>query len=118
MAKIIGIDIRNQHVRAALLSARYRKLDLLSLVEVDRSQYEGLDQAVQACLVTLVPHSDSIAVAVDGDLAFIHRLDLPPTAMKQLAEVIPFELEAQVPVDIDDLVYDFVQLPRESAESP
>jgi general secretion pathway protein L len=27
-------------------------------------------------------------------------------------------IEAQVPVDIDDLVYDFVQLPRESAESP
>ena len=73
---------------------------------------------MQACLLPLAPHSDAVAVAVDGDHAFIHRLRLPPTALKQLSEVIPFELEAQVPVDIDDLVYDYLQLRRESAAAP
>lgn len=112
MAKIIGLDIRNRHVRAVLLSTSYRKTTLLSLAEVDRAQYLGLDEAVQACLLPLVPHNDGIAVAVDGDAAFVHRLRLPPTALKQLAEVVPFELEAQVPVDIDELVYDWLLLPR------
>src|SRR5450432_1741734 len=111
MAKIIGLDIRNRHVRAVLLGTSYRKITLLSLAEVDRSQFAGLDEAVQACLLPLVPHSDGIAVAVDGDTAFVHRLRLPPTAMKQLSEVVPFELEAQVPVDIDELVYDWLLLP-------
>ncbi len=115
MAKIIGIDIQNRHVRATLLVASFRKMTLEAVSEVDRSQIPDLDEAVRACLVPLVPHSDAVAVAVDGDVAFIHRLRLPPTALKQLAEVIPFELEAQVPVDIDDLVYDFIQLPRDSS---
>jgi general secretion pathway protein L len=117
MAKIIGIDIQSRHVRAALLVSSYRKFQLESLVEIDRTQVAGLEEAVQACLLPLVPHSDAVAVAVDGEVAFIHRLKLPPTALKQLAEVIPFELEAQVPVDIDDLVYDFVQLPRASSSA-
>ncbi|HEX4337882.1 MAG TPA: pilus assembly protein PilM [Polyangiaceae bacterium] len=115
MAKIIGIDIQNRHVRAVLLVTSYRKITLQALSEIDRTQTPGLDEAVQACLVPLVPHSDAVAVAVDGDVAFIHRLRLPPTALKQLSEVIPFELEAQVPIDIEELVYDFVQLPRESS---
>ena len=118
MAKIIGIDIQNHYVRATLLVTSLRKMTLGALSEIDRTAIPGLDEAVRACLLPLVPQSDAIAVAVDGDVAFVHRLVLPPTALKQLSEVIPFELEAQVPVDIDELVYDFVQLPRESSESP
>ncbi|HVU03122.1 MAG TPA: pilus assembly protein PilM [Polyangiaceae bacterium] len=112
MAKIIGLDIRTRHVRAVLLDSSYRRLAVESLVEVDRSQYAALDDAVQACLLPIIQHTDGLAVSVDGDAAFIHRLKLPPTAMKQLEEVVPFELEAQVPVDIDELVYDYVVLPR------
>jgi general secretion pathway protein L len=115
MARIIGVDIQSRHIRAALLVSSYRKWKLESLVETDRTQVPGLEEALQACLLPLVPHSDAVAIAVDGDVAFVHRLKLPPTALKQLAEVIPFELEAQVPVDIDDLVYDFMQLPRDSS---
>ncbi len=118
MAKIIGIDIGNRYVRAVLLSTRYRKVALESLTEIDRVEIPDLDAAVQACLLPLAPHSDAVAVAVDGDMAFVHRLKLPSTAMKQLAAVIVFELEAQVPVDVDDLVHDFIQLPRESSAAP
>src|SRR3954462_11134923 len=112
MAKIIGIDIRNRYVRAVLLRTSYRKIALEALVEIDRSEVPGLDEAVQACLLPLAPHSDAVAVAVDGSAAFIHRLRLPPTALKQLDEAIPFELEAQIPVEMDELVYDYIQLPR------
>ena len=118
MAKLIGIDIRNRAVRAVLLATSYRKVSLVSLVEVDRSEFPNLNEAVQTCLLPLAPHSDAVAVAVEGDAAFIHRLRLPPTAMKQLGQVIPFELEAQVPVDMSELVYDFIKLPRTSAEAP
>src|SRR5689334_20755759 len=118
MAKIIGIDIQSRHVRATLLVTTYRKISIEALSEIDRSETPSVEEAVQACLLPIIHQSDSVAVAVDGDVAFIHRLTLPSTSLKQLAEVIPFELEAQVPVDIDDLVYDFVQLPRETSESP
>jgi general secretion pathway protein L len=112
MAKLIGIDIRGRFVRAVLIGTSYRRIALESLAEIDRAQFPALEQAVQACLLPLVQHADAIAVAIDGDLSFVHRFSLPITAQKQLADVIPFELEAQVPVDIDSLIFDYMVLPR------
>jgi general secretion pathway protein L len=43
---------------------------------------------------------------------------LPPTAMKQINEVVPFELEAQIPIDFAELVYDHRVLRRPSAAAP
>lgn len=117
MAKIIGIDIRGRFVRAVLLGTSYRRVVLESLAEIDRTQFPALEQAVQACLLPLVQHADALAVSIDGDVSFVHRLSLPITAQKQLAEVVPFELEAQVPVDIESLVYDYVILPRGRGET-
>ncbi len=117
MGKLIGLDIRARYVRAVLLRTSYRRVTLESLAEIDRTQLPGLEEAVQACLLPLIPHSDGVAVAVDGDHAFVHRLSMPSTALKQLDEVVPFELEAQVPVDFDTLVYDYVNLPRKGPGS-
>ena len=117
MARLIGLDIRSRTVRAVLLVTGYRRTVLESMVEVDRSQIPGLEDAVQACLLPIAAHADALAVAVDGDLAFLHRLSLPLTAEKQLAEVVPFELEAQVPVDFEELVYDYLLFPRRAGDS-
>ena len=110
-------ELRGRFVRAVLLGTSYRRIALESLAEIDRAQFPALEQAVQACLLPLVQHADAIAVAIDGDMSFVHRLSLPITAQKQLADVIPFELEAQVPVDIDSLVYDYMVLPSRDASS-
>jgi general secretion pathway protein L len=118
MAKLIGIDIRGRFVRAVLLGTSYRRVALESLAEIDRAQFPALEQAVQACLLPLLQHADALAVAIDGDVSFVHRLSLPPTAQKQLAEVIPYELEAQIPVDIESLVFDYLVLPRGEPGSP
>ena len=45
--------------------------------------------------------SDAVAAAIDGSRAAIHRLLLPATAQKQLADVLAYELEAQVPFDLE-----------------
>lgn len=113
MAKIIGLDIQRSMVRAVLLTTTLRRTTLNALSEVDRNRFATLEEAVQACLVSIAPQADSVAIGMDGDSAFIRRLKLPRTAEKQLAEVIPFELEAHVPVEISELVYDWTKLPRD-----
>lgn len=118
MGKLVGIDIRGSHVRGVSLRTSYRRVQLEALSEIDRAEVESLEQAVQACALPLVQHADAVATAVDGQSAFIHRLKLPATAQKQLGEVLPFELEAEVPVDFDELVYDFYTLPRRSNADP
>src|SRR5688500_16460573 len=118
MSRLIGIDIRATHVRAVLLQASYKRLSILRMAEVDLASVESLEQALQACALPLLQNGDMIATAIDGDAAFIHRIKLPATAQKQIAEVFPFELEAQVPVDLEELVYDYRVLKRRAATEP
>jgi general secretion pathway protein L len=55
---------------------------------------------------------DAVAVALEGSRAALHRLTLPATAQKQLADVLAFELEAQVPFDLAGAVFDWRVLDR------
>lgn len=118
MAKFVGIDIRHQHVRVALVRTSYRTIALEAMAEIDRNDVETIGQAIQASALAFVQDCDGIAVAVDGEVSFVHRITVPAAAAKQLAQVLPFELEAQVPIDFDDLVYDFSALPRVSQDQP
>jgi general secretion pathway protein L len=107
MARYIGIDIGASHVRALLLTTGYKRIVIEAINEVAIAAVESLDQALEICARPMLPHSDGIAVAIDGDSAFVHRLKLPLTAKKQIDSVLPFELEAQMPIDMSELVYDY-----------
>ncbi len=113
MARFIGIDITPSYVRAALLRAGYRTLNVERLLEVERHRVETLEQALQTCVLPLLEHGEAMAVAIDGEESFIHRLTLPGSAQKQLAQVLPFELEAHVPVDMDELTHAYRLLPSQ-----
>jgi general secretion pathway protein L len=68
--------------------------------------------AVAAVLAGEPQGADAIAVAIDGSRAAVHRLVLPATAQKQLADVLAYELEAQMPFDLEGAVFDWRVLPR------
>lgn len=117
MAKFVGVDIQPRVIRAVRIGVRYRRVTVEAVAEVDRGEVPELDAALVRAVGTLAAHADAVAVAVDGEAAFFHRLRIPATAARQLEQVVPFELEAQVPVDIDDLVHDTVPLPRDPASA-
>lgn len=118
MARFIGLDIGARTVRVAVLTTGYRRLAVERLEEVAVQAADQVSAAITTAASHLLPHIDALATAIDGDIAFVHRITLPATATKQLAEVLPFEIEAQVPVDIDDLVYDHRLLARENNQAP
>lgn len=118
MARLVGIDIRGHHVRVALLQTSYKRVVLERLLELSLESASSIEQALAAAALPLVSAGEALAVAVEGEHAFIHRLTLPPTAQKQLEEIVPFELEAQIPVDFSELVYDSRTLRRNAATDP
>jgi general secretion pathway protein L len=117
MARLLGIDIRASHVRAALLQTSYRHVVIEQLREVSLAEVQPIERALQAAVVPLLQQTE-LAIAVEGASSFIHRISLPATAQKRLAEVLPFELEAQIPVDISELVFDHRTLRRSSPAAP
>lgn len=118
MARFLGIDVGGRSVRAALLSTGYRSLKIERLEEAPIAAPDQVSAALTVAASHLIAQIDGVATALDGERAFVHRIVLPPTAAKQLSEVLPFELEAQVPVDLEELVYDYRLLPRLNEKAP
>jgi general secretion pathway protein L len=114
----LGIDIGGAAVKVAVVRSQYRKTTLEALVKVDIIRGEdgvevgsALRSAVESVLATSGP-PDAVAVAVDGSRATVRTVKLPAGAIKQIAEVLPFELEAQIPFEMSESVFDYRVLPR------
>src|SRR5580658_433524 len=107
----LGIDIGRAAVKVAFLRSAYRKTTLEALSRVDIDEEKGLQpairEAVAAALGGAPSGNDGIAVAIDGSRAALKTIAIPTSAQKQLAEVLPFELEAQLPFELSDSVFDF-----------
>lgn len=110
MARLVGIEISATHVRAVGVSTSYRRASIDRVAEVERQSVPELEEALKLCVLPMIGHGESVAVAVEGTGTFIHHIELPATAVRQLAQVVPIELEARLPIDIELLVYDHILL--------
>src|SRR5579872_3053756 len=129
----LGIDIGSTGVKVAVVRSSYRKVALLRVASSDVARpaegagasdatmgegaaIEAVRAAVGSALLGESANPDAVAAAIEGARAAIHRLALPATAQKQLDEVLTYELESQVPFDLDDAVFDWRILDREHGE--
>jgi general secretion pathway protein L len=112
----LGIDIGSASVKAAVIRSTYRKLALVRLASAEVVASGGVVEAVRTAVARAMEGErqgvDANAVAIDGSRAAIHRLLLPATAQKQLADILAFELEAQIPFDLAGAVFDWRLLER------
>ncbi|HEX5101329.1 MAG TPA: pilus assembly protein PilM [Polyangiaceae bacterium] len=118
MPRFLGIDIGSRVVSAAVMEIGFRKLALSALQEVEIASVPSLEEAVRAATLGLGTQIEAVGVALDGDTTFTHRLKMPTTALKQIDEILQFELEAAVPVDIDELVFGHRLLKRKGPKDP
>jgi general secretion pathway protein L len=127
MATWLGIDIGSASVKVAVMRSAYRKLAIARVAAVDVAAaapapptradvVAAVRLAVAAALEGEPPGVDAVAVALEGSRAAIHRLSLPATAQKQLADVLAYELEAQVPFDLESAVFDWRLLERPAGD--
>jgi general secretion pathway protein L len=111
MPSWLGIDIGSESVKAALVRSTYRKLALGRVATSSVAESGGVAAAIRAATAQVLEGEkqgfDGAATAVDGARTAIHRLLLPATALKELASVLEFELEAQVPFDLAGAVFDW-----------
>ncbi len=119
MSTWLGIDVGRAAVKVALVRSAYRRvaLEALFLVDIDDGSdpQAAIRTAVSAALGKLAA-ADSVAAAIEGSRAAVHTVSLPAGAVKQIAEVLPFELEAQVPFELSESVFDYRILPAKTGE--
>jgi len=116
MAKYLGIDVGSHYVRAVLVRTSYRRVGIEAMSEVERPAGSSLEEVVRSVAGPLVSPGESIAVNLDGSRTFVRRLTIPQAAQKQLVEVLPFELESELPFELSEGVYDYAVLRRSPGE--
>jgi general secretion pathway protein L len=118
MAKYLGIDIGTTSVRAVSVRSSYRRVVIEAMAEADLAASPTLAEAIRAAAASLVSPGESIAVNLAGERTFVRRIAIPPAAQRRLEEVLPFELEAELPFEISEAVYDHFVLRRATSDDP
>lgn len=103
MSRILGIDIGKAVVRVAVLRVNYRKVTLEALAEtpVVGTEIDAIRAAVGA------HKPDGVATAISGEKTYYRTVDMPASAIKEIENVLPFELEAQLPFEMTEAVFDY-----------
>ncbi|WP_437833517.1 type IV pilus biogenesis protein PilM [Sorangium sp. So ce1153] len=110
MHRLLGIDAGKSVVRTALIRTAYRRVFVEALGEVAVTDAVSEAEAIRAAVGLLRP--DAAAIAISGERSFYRRLDLPAAAQKEVENVLGFELEATVPFEMEDAVFDYRLLRR------
>jgi general secretion pathway protein L len=115
MSTYLGIDIGTTAVKVAMIRTAYRKVTLEGLSVVEIAQAGGVTEAIGMATRALVGErggfGDAVAISLPGARATMKMIGLPQSAQKQLSEVLPFELEASLPFDLSEAVFDYRVLP-------
>ena len=116
MQRLLGLDVTRTHVRAALLNVSLRRIAVEALEEVSVEDAGGQKEALWAAVGDMKP--DGAAIALSGEKAFFRRVELPAAAMKEVQNVLGYELESTVPFEMEEAVFDHRVLKtlRDSAE--
>jgi general secretion pathway protein L len=108
MARYLGIDIGTTSVKAAVIRSAYRKLVLEGLASTPIQNGDVVVAIREATAAALGEGTaDAVATQLPGALTTLRTVRIPEAAQRQLAEVLPFELEAQLPFDLSDAVLDW-----------
>jgi general secretion pathway protein L len=116
MARLLGIDATKTTVRAAIIRTSYRRVSLEAFGEADIGWAGSEAEAIRAAVGGARP--DACAIALSGERSFFRRVELPAAAQKEINNVLAFELEATVPFEMDDAIFDHrVLKPAPGAET-
>ncbi len=123
-SRVFAVDVGAWSVKVAVASPGMRGASLLNVVE--RRVPPGSDpveQRAKAALTQLITElrlkDDPGYVGVYGDQVFTQILDFPFKSLRrsELDKAVGNELESVVPVDLEDMVYTFEQLPPMPTEN-
>jgi general secretion pathway protein L len=120
MARVLGIDISDNVVRAALLRSSLKNIHVLRYIEIpyDPSGNAAFGptsptDALRLAMQSVGTPPDSVVVATDGRTSSIRTVSLPAAARKRIHHVLPFELETEIPFDLEEVIIDHQIIARQ-----
>lgn len=114
MSRVIGLDVRADRVRIAVVRGGLRTAQVEALKSAARAVDQPVEEVVRALMAELTSGGgrvDGVVGCIPARQAFVQYARFPKSAQKRIDQLLPFELEADLPLDIDDLVFTHQPLP-------
>ena len=108
--QVLAIDIRHQSIAAVLLSAGLKSTSIVACQRVPIDTAEENQKALASALTTLTRQfpTTTSGVGLPADQAIYRNIQVPFKEEKKIRQVLPFELEPNLPVPVDRLVIDYI----------
>jgi len=120
--RVLGLDIGSYSLKAALSRGGLGRLEVRRFMQYPLGASGESDpaSAIRQAMAQFRQEEDLTGVefvcAFPGQKASFRRLQLPFTDARKIQQTVPFEVETQVPYEIDDLLLDY-QILEKGAES-
>lgn len=106
--RILGLDIGSHSVKAVEFRQTLRELEVVQLQKLPLiDPAPALPVELREFLQMHDLPTEHAVVALSGDRISTRRLSFPFRDRKKIAPAVPFEVEAQVPYDLDDFFVDW-----------
>lgn len=110
MARVLGLDLGSHTLKAVLMETTYRgatvKTYLTVPVPPDGERLDRLKAALPKLLEQGPLQADQVVVSLPGTTLATHPIQLPFNDPRKIESTLAFEVESQLPYDLDDAVFD------------
>ncbi|MFI5304118.1 MAG: hypothetical protein ACHQYP_04910 [Nitrospiria bacterium] len=111
--KIVGLEVEGKKIRLAEIEVSWKG----SLTLTDCHEYRFEDHDTTGILRRIIGRSDQVVVSYLGTLVSSRLLSLPFTQQKKIEQVLPYEVELQLPFELEQVIlsYHMVDLNESSS---
>jgi general secretion pathway protein L len=111
--RVLGLDIGAHSVKAAeIVHTPFRGLEIGQLRTLPLEPGADLAAELREFLRVYELPTDAVVCALPGDRVSSRRLSFPFSDVKRIAQAVPFEVEGQVPFDLDEFLLDWEPVRR------
>ena len=108
LGNVLGLDLGTHTIKAVELKQSLRTTEPVQLREHPRVDPEAPVSELLARMFQMHSFSrDNVVCQIPGDRLSTRRLEMPFRDRKRLLAAVPFELEAEIPFPLEDVVVDW-----------
>jgi Tfp pilus assembly protein PilN len=118
-----NVSLLEQEVRELAVEQRQQAIaELTGWIAEDvreialKAESDSRERSLRETLLSLLPHfnrrRDQFCLSISQDEVIVHRFFLPQAAESNLAQVVEYEIERQLPFRKDDIFYDYLPTAR------
>src|SRR3990167_3870058 len=121
--RLLAIDVGHYSIKVLESDIAFRSVQLLNYVDIPLHKTEKLptDEEILKALSTVREKVNlgnaRIAINLPSDICSTRFLTLPFTDKRKISQALPFELEDQIPFDIEDVLIEHQIISKEGNQS-